>query len=114
MLASGLPFYGGKPLLCDATVRSPLTGEGLAIPAAHRVNGVALQRAEQQKEAKYGDVSASGLCKLVTLASETGGRWNDGAIELVDRLATYKAQSAPPALRRSVQLGLCQQMVCYG
>ena len=26
VLASGLPFYGGKPLLCDATVRSPLTG----------------------------------------------------------------------------------------
>ena len=91
-------------LLCDATVRSPLTGEGLAIPAAHRVNGVALKRAEQQKAAKYGDVCQSGLCKLVTLACETGGRWNYEAIELVDRLAVYKAKDAPPALRRSVQL----------
>ena len=46
----------------------------------------------------------SGLCSLVTLAFETGGRWNDEAIDLVDRLALYKAQQAPQALRRSVQL----------
>ena len=101
---SGLPFHAGKPLLCDATVRSPLTGNGLATPGAARRNGAALQRAEQQKVAKYGDVTELGLCHLLTLGTETGGRCNDTVLSLVDKLSTYKAQYAPEVLRRSVAL----------
>ena len=48
ILATGLPFFLGRPLLCDATVRSPISGRGVAYPGAHCENGVALKRAEQQ------------------------------------------------------------------
>ena len=67
-----------------------------------KTNGAALRRAEQQKFTKYGDAVATGLAHLLTLATETGGRCNDTATELVDNLASYKAQHVPLALRRSV------------
>ena len=53
---------------------------------------------------KYGDAVATGLCELLTLAVETGGRWNSTAVDLVDKLALHKSQHVSPLLRRSVQL----------
>ena len=29
VVASGLPFYGGRTIVVDATLRSPLTGAGM-------------------------------------------------------------------------------------
>ena len=63
-----------------------------------------LRRAEQQKSAKYGDAVDTGLCHLLTLATETGGRCNDTATTLIDKCAEYKAQHVPAVLCRSVQL----------
>ena len=68
------------------------------------MNGISLSRAEQQKRAKYGDATASGLCELLTLACEVGGRWNETATDLVYKLAVYKSQYVPLSLRRSVEL----------
>ena len=48
-------------------------------------------------------MAASGLCHLLTLACEVGGRWNNTAVDLLDRLAVYKSQDVPLVMRRSVQ-----------
>jgi len=50
---------------------------------------------------KYSDVADTGLCKLLTLATETGGRCNKSATDLIDRLSTYKAEYAPRVIAAS-------------
>ena len=42
--------------------------------------------------------------KLVTVALEVGGGWDDEAVRLIDALAYHKAQAGPAILRRSQQL----------
>ena len=41
--------------------------------------------------------------RLVVLGCETGGRWNESALQLVARLAKHKARSAPQVLRASAR-----------
>ena len=43
-LASGLPLYMGRPLFCDATIRSPLHADGTPYPRADSIDGVVLQK----------------------------------------------------------------------
>ena len=88
----------------DATVRSPLHANGTPRARAAAVDGIVLARAEQDKQDKYGDVVASSVGELLTLAAEVGGRWNDTAVDVVRQLAAHKVQTVPPLLRRSAQL----------
>ena len=60
-------------------MRSPLSGSGPAVLGAQLIIWVALRRAEQQKSSKYSDVVVPGICKLLTLATESGGR-NNGTV----------------------------------
>ena len=89
--------------LGDVTVRSPVHGNGTAFPAAAKVNGVVLSRAELQTVTKYREAVQSDLVELLTLGCKTGGRWNSTALELVDKLAAYRSKDVPAVLRRSVQ-----------
>ena len=41
---------------------------------------------------------------LLTLAVETGGRWNETAVTVLSLLAKFRVQHAPLVLRRSAQL----------
>ena len=93
-----------RPLLCDATLRSPLKGNGEAHPRAAAEDGAVLVRAERDKETKYWDVHASSLAELVVLACEVGGRFNEQAANWVRYLAKQKAAGQHPLLKRSVQL----------
>ena len=104
VLATGLPVYHGQPLFCDATIRSPLTASGAPHPRADRINGAVLVRAEKDKQTRYGDITSSGLGRLLVLGVEVGGRWNDTSIQLIAALARHKATEAPPLLRGSAQL----------
>ena len=104
ILATGLSFHNARPLFCDATVRSPLRGNGEAYPTAAQVDGAVLKRAEQSKKDKYSDIEAGSMAELLTLGVEVGGRWNDTALTLVRHLARYKVEHVSPLLRRSVQL----------
>ena len=104
ILATGLPFYHGRPLLCDVTVRSPVRGNGRAHPAAASRNGVVLGRAEGQKSSKYKEAVDSGLCELLTLGCEVGGRWSDASLDLIEKLARHKVHSVPKPLKRSAEL----------
>ena len=50
IVATGVPMCHGVPLAVDATVVSPVHGDGSPLPRATRVAGVALRAAEKCKE----------------------------------------------------------------
>ena len=104
VVVNGLPLYHGRPLFCDATVRSPLKGDGEPHSKAATENGAVLRRAKTDKEDKYRDLALSPLAELRVLACEVGGRWDEEAVNLVRDLAKVKAANTHPLLRRSVEL----------
>ncbi|CAE7943931.1 unnamed protein product [Symbiodinium sp. KB8] len=67
----------GEALCCDATLVSPLTRAGRPIHGAHARAGVALDAARRRKVARYPELTRGGPQRLVVLAAEVGGRWND-------------------------------------
>ena len=101
ILATGLTVMHGRPLFCDATVRSPLRADGCPHGRAADEDGFVLHRALVDKLSAYGDVAGCQSAELLVLAVEVGGRWNDTAITLVDVLAWAKVSDSPPLLRRS-------------
>ena len=103
-VVNGLPLFHGRPLFCDATVRSPLKGDGTPHPKAATENGAVLRRAKADKEAKYQDLHSSSMAELIVLACEVGGRWNEDAVSLVRALAKLKTANTHPLLRRLVEL----------
>ena len=103
-LATALPFYQGRALFCDATIRSPLTRTSAPHTGCAAVDGASFQKARKDKERKYPEVVDSPHAELLTLAVDVGGRWNDTALELVSLLAKHKVAETPLVLRRSAQL----------
>ena len=93
-----------RPLLCDATLRSPLKGNGEPHPRAATEDSKVFERAAKDKEDKYLDVHASSLAELVVLACEVGGRFSEQATDWVRYLAKEKARKQHPLLKRSVEL----------
>ena len=100
-----LVIYGATPLggalCCDATLVSPLTRTGLPQPGAAATDGAVLRVAERRKRDAYPELCAGGPQTLVVLGSEVGGRWSQGALQLVRDLVRIRAQRAPPALRQA-------------
>ena len=84
-LAQGLPCYGGRPMVVDATLRHGLTAEGLPHPGAATRDGAVAERARQDKEDTYPELVGSSRCKLVVVAVETGGRWSAEAADFVKK-----------------------------
>jgi len=107
--------YGASPrgeaLCCDATVVAPLRRDGHAIPRAPDVDGAALARARRRKERTYPEVGQNGT-RLVVLACEVGGRWNDESLEFVRLLARNRASQAPPILRQAVAQAYTRRWWC--
>ena len=100
-----LVIYGATPLggalCCDATLVSPLTRTGLPQPGAAATDGAVLRVAERRKRDAYPELCAGPSQTLVVLGSEVGGRWSQGALQLVRDLVRIRAQRAPPALRQA-------------
>jgi len=101
----------GEVLCCDATVVSPLRRDGRPIPRAHDIDGAALTRARRRKERTYPEVGLNGT-RLVVLACEVGGRWNDESLDFVRRLARHRAAQAPPLLRQAVAQAYTRRWWC--
>ena len=101
----------GEALCCDATVVAPLRRNGRPVPRAHDVDGAALARARRRKERTYPEVGHNGT-RLVVLACEVGGRWNDESLDFVRRLARHRAAQAPPILRQSVASAFTRRWWC--
>lgn len=101
MVATGLPLHGGVPLGCDCTMVSPVHANGQPWAGCATEAGVAIRRAEVDKEKTYRELVGSGQLRLVTLACEVGGRWSKTCVDTVRALAAAKARSAPRLVRAS-------------
>ena len=53
ILATGLPLYQGIPLVCDASLVSPIKANGIARPRAAHEPGVAIAHIEDVKATTY-------------------------------------------------------------
>ena len=84
VVASGLPVYGGRTLVIDATLRSPLTGAGHVRFDAHLTDGATFTQARLDKEHKYPELASQGSrLKFLVAAAEVGGRYNDEVVDLI-------------------------------
>ena len=103
-VAYGLPIYGGLPLCCDPTLRSPLEVDGAPRLGTVEDGEALLRNAEADKRRHYSDLANSERCVLLPLACSTGGRWSETCIEVIRLLARHKAEAEPPLLRQSYRL----------
>ena len=99
ILATGLPLDRGVPLAVDATLISPLHADGRPWPRAADVDGIAIVRGEKAKAATYPELVHSDTVKLVTVASEVGGRLSATCSSVIRRLAAARARESPTPLR---------------
>ena len=76
----------------DVTLRGVLSGAGDPYLHTADVDGAVLLEARRDKETTYPEVVASGRCRFVVLAIETGGRWSDEAVDFTTQLAFAKAR----------------------
>ena len=86
----GLGIFGGAQLAVDATMVSPVRADGLPRPGAVARDGV--ETTERHRR-----------CRLVVLATETGGRWSLETRGFLRALSRDRARSEPPLLRRRVE-----------
>ena len=101
IVAKNLPLCHGLPLVCDASLVSPLKANGVARPRAAHEPGVAIADIEDVKATTYPELVSSNRCKFLVLAGEVGGRWSATTCRLIRDLASAKSQEAAPRLRKS-------------
>ena len=100
-MATGLPLYQGLPLVCDASLVSPVKANGIPRPRAAHEPGIAIANIEDVKATTYPELVSSTQCKFLVLAGEVGGRWSATTCRLLRDLAAAKSQNAAPRLRKS-------------
>jgi hypothetical protein len=105
LVATGLPLFRGVPLGVDVTLVSPLHADGSVWAGAEQRPGVALARAERNKERTYPELVDSPVLRLITVACETGGRWNAATESLLSDLAHARAREAPARVRQAAASG---------
>ena len=99
-----LPIFGGKTVLGDVTLRSPLTAEGAPKNGAHREAGSTFHTARLDKARAHPELmSAESRFQFLVLACEVGGHLSEECHTLIGQLVTYKAASSPDHLRRFVK-----------
>ena len=106
IVAKNLPLRHGLPLVCDASLVSPIRANGIARPRAAHEPRVAIANIEDVRAATYPELVTSNRCKFLVLASEVGGRWSATTCRLIRDLASAKSQEAAPRLRKAVAFAL--------
>ena len=101
----------GEALCCDATLVSSLTRAGRPVHGADARAGVALDAARRRKVARYPELTRGGPQRLVVLAAEVGGRWNDECHQFLRLLLRLRVQRAPPPLRAWLGPPLVERLV---
>ncbi len=104
LVAHGLRFASGLPLVCDVTLRSPLTSMGDPVGAAAARAGSTFAVARADKRRQYADVATSPRCSFQVLASEIGGRFAPECDWLVRELCRDRVARVPLVIRRSLRL----------
>ena len=90
IMATGLPLYQGMPLVCDASLVSPVKANGVARPRAVHQPGLAIANIEDAEAIIYPELRSSTLCKLVALTGEVRGRWNASTCRFIRDLAAQR------------------------
>jgi len=105
LITSGIDgICGGSALFMDATLVSPLRGNGRVMPGSHRQDGEALARADHRNRfSDYPDVQQSPDAALLCLGVETYGRWGKHCLDLVRCLAKFKGRNVPDYLAKGIQ-----------
>ena len=75
IMATGLPLYQGMPLVCDASLVSPIKLNGIARPRAAHEPGIAIANVEDAQAMTDSELISSTQCKFVALTGAVGGRW---------------------------------------
>ena len=109
-MAAGLLLYGGRTIVVDATLRSPLTGSGMWRYNGHDEDGASFAQATRDKHHKYPELLSQGLrVHFVVAAAEVGGRACEALIDLVRQAARHKATQFAPKLRGSMRTVLTRR-----
>ena len=99
-------MFGGKTIIGDATLRSPLSGLGAPHPGAASTDGSTFANARRDKAAAYPELAQDGVRhKFLVLASEVGGRFSQECTDLVRQLLLHKcagSDGSEATLRRLV------------
>ena len=103
VLVQDLPCFGGAQLAIDVTLRSALGRNGEAQPNAAEVDGTVLLQARADKERRYPELM-TGRCRLIVVATETGGRWSDETVALLWQLGCVKAREVPSYMTHQAAL----------
>ena len=104
LVVPGLNVARGRPLFCDVTVVTPITGAGLARSGTSNRGGSLLEECERDNDSTYAEVQSSGLGVLYCLGAEVYGRWSKQCIELLPELARERSRGLHPRLRKSTSL----------
>ena len=95
-----LPLYGGKTIIGDASLRSPLSAEGVPKNHAERCAGSTFQGAYNDKARNYPELCGEhSSFKFLVLASEVGGHLSVECHELIRQLVKCRASYHAPHLR---------------
>ena len=106
LVVPGLNVARGLPLLCDATVVSPISRNGAPRGGTSNQGGRLLEQAERTNNTTYHEVINTGLGSLQCLGCEVYGRWSSQCIALVPALARERCRGMHPRIRRGAALGL--------
>ena len=103
-IVDGLGIFGCAQLAVDTTMVSPVRADGLPRTGAAAQDVVALTTARQRKQRTYPELPGRHRrCRLVVLATETGGRWSLETRGFLRALVWNRARSEPPLLRKRVE-----------
>ena len=99
LVASGLSLFGGKTIVGDATLRSPVSGRGVphgqtaTQGGAATTDGFIFAQARRDKAAAYPELAAENARhKFLVLSTEVGGRFSEECVDLVRKCVDLKAQ----------------------
>ena len=101
VVASGLPVCNGVPIAVDVTLVSPVGADGTAHRGAALRPGTCFRPAEKRKAQTYPELVGSSRLRLVTVATEIGGRVNAGGRALLEAAAHARARGEPAPLRKA-------------
>ena len=86
-------MYGGRTIVGDATLRSPLSGNGIPHGGAATTDGFIFAQARRDKADAYPELAReSARHKFLMLGTEVGGRFSEECVDLVRKLVDFKAR----------------------
>ena len=105
VVAGGLSLYGGRTIVGDATLRSPLSGTGTPHGVAATTDGATFPQARRDKATTYPELATENARhKFLVLGTEIGGRFSIECIDLVRKLVTTKCGHLEGPERKLLQL----------